>query len=234
MKLFALADPHLSFNAAGEEYKPMGIFGDSWQNHGAKIRAHWMDVVQAEDVVLLPGDISWAMTLEEVQPDLAFLAELPGRKIISKGNHDLWWDSLCKVKKILPEGFDVLQNNSFVFADVAVCGTRGWQCPDGDFADAHDEKIFRRELGRLKASLDSIPEGIAHKIVMLHFPPVNGRQERSAFVDLMVQYQVELCLYGHLHSYAIKNALEGVHWGIQFRLVSADHLEFCPREIWQL
>ena len=234
MKLFALADPHLSFNSAGEEYKPMGIFGDSWLNHGEKIRANWLDVVQDDDVVLLPGDISWAMTLEEVQPDLNFLAKLPGRKIISKGNHDLWWDSLSKVKKILPEGFAIIQNNSFVFGNVAVCGTRGWQCPEGTFADAHDEKIFQRELGRLKLSLDSVPKEVRHKIVMLHYPPVNGRQERSAFVELMLQYGVELCLYGHLHSYAIQNALEGVHWGMEFQLVSADYLGFRPREIWKL
>ena len=234
MKLFALADPHLSFNSAGEEYKPMGIFGDSWLNHGEKIRANWLDVVQDDDVVLLPGDISWAMTLEEVQPDLNFLAKLPGRKIISKGNHDLWWDSLSKVKKILPEGFAIIQNNSFVFGNVAVCGTRGWQCPEGTFADAHDEKIFQRELGRLKLSLDSVPKEVRHKIVMLHYPPVNGRQERSAFVELMLQYGVELCLYGHLHSYAIQNALEGVHWGMEFQLVSADYLGFRPREIWNL
>ncbi len=234
MKLFALADPHLSFNSAGEEYKPMGIFGDSWLNHGEKIRANWLDVVQDDDVVLLPGDISWAMTLEEVQPDLNFLAKLPGRKIISKGNHDLWWDSLSKVKKILPEGFAIIQNNSFVFGNVAVCGTRGWQCPEGSFTDAHDEKIFQRELGRLKLSLDSVPKEVRHKIVMLHYPPVNGRQERSAFVELMLQYGVELCLYGHLHSYAIQNALEGVHWGMEFQLVSADYLGFRPREIWNL
>lgn len=234
MKLFALADPHLSFNSAGEEYKPMGIFGDSWLNHGEKIRTNWLDVVQDDDVVLLPGDISWAMTLEEVQPDLNFLAKLPGRKIISKGNHDLWWDSLSKVKKILPEGFAIIQNNSFVFGNVAVCGTRGWQCPEGAFADAHDEKIFQRELGRLKLSLDSVPKEVRHKIVMLHYPPVNGRQERSAFVELMLQYGVELCLYGHLHSYAIQNALEGVHWGMEFQLVSADYLGFRPREIWNL
>ena len=111
---------------------------------------------------------------------------------------------------------------------------QGWQCPEGAFADAHDEKIFQRELGRLKLSLDSVPKEVRHKIVMLHYPPVNGRQERSAFVELMLQYGVELCLYGHLHSYAIQNALEGVHWGMEFQLVSADYLGFRPREIWNL
>ena len=237
MKLFALGDPHLSFDAEGNEYKPMGIFGDGWQNHGEKIRMHWLELVQEDDVVLLPGDISWAMTLEEFQPDLDFLATLPGRKIIAKGNHDLWWDSLSKIRKILPPSFDVLQNNSFVFGDTAVCGTRGWMCPDTAedgipvFSDPHDEKIFQRELGRLKLSLDSIPKSVTHKIVMLHYPPVNGKFEKSALVELMEQYGVEQCIYGHLHSYAIQNALHGEHWGIQFQLVSADALQFTPKLI---
>ena len=240
MKLFALGDPHLSFDKDGNEYKPMGIFSDSWQNHGEKIRMHWCSVISEEDVVLLPGDISWAMTLEEFAPDLAFLAELPGRKIISKGNHDLWWDSLSKIRKILPESFDVLQNNCFVFGDTAVCGTRGWMCPetaeDGTpiFSDSHDEKIFQRELGRLKLSLESVPQTVQHKIVMLHYPPVNGKLEKSAMVELMQQYHVETCLYGHLHSYAMHNSLNGEYWGIQFHLVSADYLVFMPKLICEL
>jgi hypothetical protein len=234
MRLFALGDPHLSFDREGKEYKPMGIFGDSWQNHGEKIRQHWLEQVTAEDVVLLPGDISWAMTLEELQPDLDFLAALPGKKIISKGNHDLWWDSLRKLKKILPADFAILQNNSYLFGDVAVCGTRGWICPEGQFADEHDTKIFQRELGRLRLSLDSVPKDIPHKIVMLHYPPINSKQEKSAFVELMAQYDVALCLYGHLHSYAVQNALEGQHWDMEFQLVSADYLGFTPKLIWQL
>lgn len=234
MRIFALGDPHLSFDTAGHEYKPMGVFGDSWQDHGYKIRDHWLNVVTEEDVVLLPGDISWAMTLEEFQPDLDFLATLPGQKIISKGNHDLWWDSLYKIQQILPADVAVLQNNSFIFADIAVCGTRGWQCPEGEFTDAHDAKIFRRELGRLRLSLDSVPPDAVHKIVMLHYPPVNSKQEKSEFIELMEEYNVDICLYGHLHSYAMKNALEGVHWGMQFYLVSADYLGFQPKVIWEI
>ena len=240
MKLFALGDPHLSFDKDGIEYKPMGIFGDGWQNHGHKIRERWLELVSPDDVVLLPGDISWAMTLEEFQPDLDFLATLPGRKIIAKGNHDLWWDSLSKIRKILPPDFDVLQNNSFVFGDVAVCGTRGWMCPDTAedgtqvFSDPHDEKIYQRELGRLKLSLDSIPKHITHKIVMLHYPPVNGKFDKSALVEIMEQYGVEICIYGHLHSYAIQNAIRGQHWGIQFQLVSADALQFTPKLIYEI
>ena len=234
MKLFALGDPHLSFNEAGEEYKPMGIFGDCWKDHGYKIKERWTDVVGEDDVVLLPGDISWAMDLKELEPDLQFLATLPGRKIISKGNHDYWWESLSKIKSVMPEGFEILQNNSFVFGDTSISGTRGWQCPETAFSDAHDEKIFYRELGRLRMSLESVPKEVRHKIVMLHYPPVNGKKEESAFISVMQEFGVELCLYGHLHSYAIQNALEGEHWGIRFELVSADRLDFKPKAVWEL
>ena len=234
MKLFALADPHLSFDENGEEYKSMGIFSNRWLNHGEKIRQNWLKKVTAEDVVLLPGDISWAMTLEAFQPDLAFLAALPGKKIISKGNHDLWLDSLRKIKKILPAGVSILQNNSYVFGNVAICGTRGWICPEGQFQDEHDTKIFKRELIRLKLSLDTVPPNVGEKIVVLHYPPVNGKHEKSAFVELMEQYGVSRCLYGHLHSFAWRNALQGEHWGIQFQLVSADYLGFAPKFICQI
>ncbi len=240
MKLFALGDPHLSFDKEGNEYKPMGIFGDGWLNHGEKIRTHWMQLVSDEDVVLLPGDISWAMTLDEVQPDLDFLAALPGKKIIAKGNHDLWWESLKKIRSVLPDGFDVLQNNCFVFGDTAVCGTRGWMCPDltedGEelFGDPHDTKIYQRELGRLKLSLDSVPSHVKHRIVMLHYPPVNGKLEKSSMVELMQQYGVEICLYGHLHSYAVQHSLKGNHWDIVFHLVSADYLDFAPKLICEI
>lgn len=237
MKLYALGDPHLSFDKDGNEYKPMGIFGDTWQNHGEKIRMHWQTLVKEDDVVLMPGDISWAMNLDEVQPDLDFLASLPGKKIIAKGNHDLWWDSLSKIKKILPENFAVLQNNSFVFGDTAICGTRGWTCPETDdtgmpiFSDPHDEKLFQRELGRLKLSLESVPQHVTHKIVMLHYPPVNGKFEKNEMITLMQEHNVATCIYGHLHSYAMHNSFNGEHWGIQFHLVSADYLGFMPKLI---
>lgn len=235
MKLYALGDTHLSFDENGKEHKPMDVFGDNWLNHGEKIRQRWLEVVTEEDVVLLPGDISWAISLEKFKLDLAFLATLPGKKIISKGNHDLWWDSLRKMKKILPAGFSILQNNSYVFGNVAICGTRGWICPEGGkFTDEHDAKIFQRELVRLKLSLNSVPSNINNIIVVLHYPPVNGKQEKSPLIELMKQYSVTRCLYGHLHGCAVKKALEGKHWGIQFQLVSADYLDFTPKLICQI
>lgn len=232
MRLFALGDPHLSFDAAGASYKPMGIFGGDWQDHEARLRDGWRRTVTEEDVVVLAGDISWAMTLEDARPDLDFLAALPGRKILLKGNHDLWWDSVGKVRRVLPAGMAALQNDCVLLGDTALCGTRGWLCPD-DAADPHDEKIFRRELIRLRLSLESAPEA-ARKIVAMHFPPFSGKQEKSAFIDLMQEFGVTHCVYGHLHSHARRTALEGRHWGIELRLVSADHLDFTPAFIAQL
>lgn len=232
MRIFALGDPHLSFTPEGVEYKPMGIFGDVWQDHGYKIKDGWLaQGITEEDIVLLPGDISWAMTLEELKPDLAFLSELPGRKYIVKGNHDLWWESLKKISAVFPEDMAVLQNNSVLYGDTAICGTRGWTVPEDHFADPHDEKIFLRELARLRMSLETIPPEAKCRMVMMHYPPVNGKQEKSAFVELMEEFHVDICLYGHLHSYSLKNVLEGEHWGIDFQLVSADYLKFIPKLI---
>lgn len=229
-----MGDPHLSFNEAGEEYKPMDIFGSRWQSHSCQIREKWCQLVAEEDVVLLPGDISWAMSLEEAVPDLAFLAELPGRKIITKGNHELWWDTISKVRRILPDSILAIQNDHILLEDgTAVCGTRGWQCPDGEFASEHDEKIFHREVGRLELSLRSVPPEAKRKIVMLHFPPTNVWEDRSPFVELMIQYGVEVCVYGHLHDQSPgKSALAEEKWGIKFYLVSADYLQFEPKCIY--
>lgn len=233
MKLFAIGDPHLSFDELGNEYKPMDIFGPNWDNHGVRLQAGWQQVVQPEDLVLLPGDISWAMDLEQVKPDLAFLAALPGRKLLLRGNHDLWWDTLSKVKQVLPPEMYVLQNDCFLFnEEVAICGTRGWLCPgEQGFADNHDAKIFAREVGRLKLSLEKIPATVQKRIVMMHYPPVNYQGELTPFIELMQQYNVQTCIYGHLHSYAHQYALPESKWGIAFHLVSADYLQFRPKEI---
>ena len=159
MKIFALGDTHLSFDDDGKEYKPMDIFGEHWHNHSQRLRVNWLELVSDEDVVLIPGDVSWAMDLQQAKVDLAFLMELPGKKIMIKGNHELWWDSISKVRNILPDGFYAIQNDYVQLGDdIAICGSRGWQCPDGPFADSQDEKIYKRELVRLELSLASRSE----------------------------------------------------------------------------
>lgn len=230
----ALGDSHLSFRESGEEYKPMDVFGSRWHDHSGQIQEKWSRLVASEDVVLMPGDISWAMSLDEAGPDLAFLAELPGRKILTKGNHELWWDTISKVRNALPAGIMAIQNDHILLENgVAICGTRGWQCPENGFISEHDEKIFHREVGRLELSLRSVPKGVNHKIVMLHFPPTNVRQEMSPFVELMLDYGVATCVYGHLHDQSFKNGILDEHkWGMNFYLVSADYLQFEPKCIY--
>lgn len=233
MKIFAIGDTHLSFNNDGDEYKPMNIFGDGWEAHVSRLQKNWQEVVQAEDVVLMPGDISWAMDLAEVKPDLDFISALPGKKILLRGNHDLWWDTVSKVKRILPSDMTVLQNDCLVLDErLAVCGTRGWLCPgEKGFSDAHDDKIFAREIARLRLSLEKIPSQIEQRLVMMHYPPVNYQGEKTPFIELMEEFGVQTCIYGHLHSHAHKFALLDEKWGINFHLVSGDYLQFRPKLI---
>ncbi|SMB80395.1 hypothetical protein SAMN00017405_0868 [Desulfonispora thiosulfatigenes DSM 11270] len=234
MKIFALSDLHLSFDENYQEYKPMNIFGEKWQDHAEKIKENWVKTVSNEDIVLVPGDLSWGLNLEDIVYDLSYLENLPGKKIISKGNHDLWWKSLSKVRKALPENIIALQNDHIILNNqVAICGTRGWLNPeDKNFKQSVDLKIYKRELGRLKLSLKSIKEDIKDIIVMLHYPPTSGKHEFSEFVEIMTNFNVKTCIYGHLHSEAIFSALPEEKWGINFHIVSADAIGFCPKLIY--
>ncbi|MFZ7101843.1 MAG: metallophosphoesterase [Peptococcaceae bacterium] len=233
MRIFALGDPHLSFDDQGNIYKPMDIFGDQWENHHLKIEKNWESFVRADDVVLIPGDLSWALKLEEALPDLQYLGRLPGIKVIIKGNHDLWWQSITKVRNSLPVGMHAIQNDHILLkGNIAVCGTRGWTCPgDNSFQETEDRKIYERELIRLRMSLESIKDEVKDIIVMLHYPPTNGKHELSGFIELLRHYQVKKCVYAHLHSTAIKGALPNRKWDINFCLVSADAVDFTPKLI---
>lgn len=227
MQIFALGDPHLSFTTD----KPMDIFGDQWMNHTEKISQAWMATVSEEDWVLIPGDISWAMNLEEVQTDLDFLAQLPGHKILIRGNHDYWWSTISKVRTVLPPGMHALQNDSIRVADIAICGTRGWETPGSFHFDKHDQLIYEREIHRLELSLQAADPQAKERWVMLHYPPTNEKQEQSGFIDVMKRYDVTLCVYGHLHGGGHKNALLGEHQGIEFHLTACDYLDFRPLKL---
>lgn len=228
MALYAIGDLHLSFSTD----KPMDVFGSHWDRHFEKIKKNWEAFVSPEDTVLVPGDISWAMQLEEARTDLDWIEALPGRKVLLRGNHDYWWASLKKMQTAYPDLF-FLQNNHAVFGSYAICGTRGWICPNDTRADAHDEKIYRRELMRLEMSLKSAEAaGLKRKIVMLHYPPTNDRLETSGFIDLIDGYGAEFVLYGHLHnakSYAA--GIKGVVGGVSYELVSSDYIDFKPKLI---
>ncbi|WP_026174081.1 metallophosphoesterase [Effusibacillus pohliae] len=224
MRIFALGDPHLSFAVN----KPMDIFGGQWADHPAKIEAAWREAVSPDDWVLIPGDISWAMRLEEVRPDLQFLGRLPGKKVIIRGNHDYWWSTISKVRGILPPDMYALQNDSIKIGDIAVCGTRGWNCPGGNDFDEHDRTIYEREVSRLELSLKNADPTAKERWVMLHYPPTNEKHQDSGFLQVMRRYGVSVCVYGHLHGDGHRNALLGELDGIRFYLAACDYLGFKP------
>ncbi len=237
MAIFALSDPHLALGVN----KPMNIFGERWQDHEKQIAAFWRQQISAQDTVILPGDISWGMTLEEAKPDLAFLHDLPGKKILLKGNHDYWWATMRKVEVFCQQqGFDsllFLKNNAYLFDNRVICGTRGWSLPgDADFTTA-DQVIYQRELGRLELSLKAGEKLLAESfqennpvppklIVAMHFPPVSWLNQESGFHQILKKYQSCLCIYGHLHGRGLQKAYEGVLDGVEYRLTSGDYIGF--------
>lgn len=205
----------------------MDIFGDNWIDHAGQIRANWLAQIGSEDLVLIPGDISWALHLEEARADLEWLEALPGTKVVLRGNHDYWWVTLKKMKKAYP-ALHFLQNNAFIHGDTAVCGTRGWLCPgDQGFDEAQDHKIYQRELIRLRLSLEEGARADKPIIAMIHYPPCSLKQESSGFTALFEEFGVKLVLYGHVHN-QFDSIFEGERNGVTYRLVSSDYLRFSP------
>lgn len=229
MSIYAIGDLHLSLT----QDKPMDIFGAKWSNHTEKLQKNWTAQVSEDDFVLLVGDHSWALKLEEAIPDLEFIGSLPGQKILVKGNHDLWWQSLTKIKKILPKGIHLLQNNHFSIEGMSICGTRGWICPSDNDLESHDYKVYRRELMRLENSLRSAKQTHPEQdiIVMLHYPPFDNKRNPTGFVDLMQEYKVKTCVYGHLHGDVEQYAVNGRIHGITYYLVASDFINFTPQLI---
>ncbi|MGI6168999.1 MAG: metallophosphoesterase [Christensenellales bacterium] len=231
MNIFAISDLHL----LGNDDKKMDIFGNHWRGHWDKIRRDWREKVRQEDLVLVPGDVSWAMKLEDAVQDLTEVDELPGRKILVKGNHDFWWSSVTKLRQVLPASITALFNDCVVLDSFVVCGTRGWTCPL-DALSAADEKIYNREVGRLAASLRCAKSVAPDKpiLAMMHYPPFNERREESGFTRLLSEYGVLRTVYGHLHGPSLKNVFEGELRGVDYRLVSCDYLNFQLKEIYSV
>jgi len=229
MRVFAISDLHLSGAAA----KPMDIFGSAWANHCERIAKAWKDLVSQDDLVLLPGDFSWAMRLNDALVDLMFLDALPGTKVLIRGNHDYWWDSLSKVRAVLPPSVFVIQNDCFSFNSVHVAGTRGWICPGSANFSIEDKKVYERELIRLNLSLSCLPNS-GRKLAMLHYPPFNESRSPSGFTELIEKAGIELVVYGHLHAKSCKGSFEGTRNKVEYQLVSADHLEFAPKLILEI
>ena len=233
MKLFAIGDLHLSFDERIE--KPMDIFGSRWKNHYVKLEEHWRELVSEDDTVIIPGDISWGLRLDEALADLEWVNNLPGKKILTKGNHDLWWMGVGKLNRLHDDMF-FLQNTSVETSPgVYVCGSRGWICPGTEEFGEHDEKIYKRELLRLEFSLKEAQKHNPPAIIAaLHYPPTNDKMQGSGFTDLRERYGVKTCIYGHLHGKeAFKNGMQGVFNGVEYRLVSLDYLECTPKLIYE-
>ena len=227
MALFAIGDTHLSLSSN----KPMDVFGGGWEGYVDKLRAGFT-AVGPEDTVVLCGDLSWGMSLEEAREDFAFLDALPGaRKLLLKGNHDYWWNTAAKMNRFFAENsfstLQILHNNCYEYGEYALCGTRGWFLEEDQ--KPHNAKVLNREVGRLEASLKAA-EG-RPILCFLHYPPLYQGYECPEILRLLASYPVERCCYGHLHGYAIKRRLEGERNGTEFSLISADYLGFVPKKI---
>ena len=227
MALYAVGDFHLSLSGA----KPMDIFGDKWTDHTGKIKESF-SALNDDDVSVLCGDRRWGMSLDEAEDDFRFINSLPGRKIILKGNHDYWWTTVSKMNAFFRRnGFDsisILNNNSFTYGNKAICGTRGWFFEE-ETGSTHDRKMILREAGRLRRSLDSA--GDADKLVFLHYPPLFQSYICREITDMLKEYDVRLCCYGHIHGASCRAAFNGWSGSTEYRLVSADWLGFKPLKI---
>lgn len=223
MSIYVIGDPHLALSCP----KPMDIFA-GWDGYQQRLEENWRATVSPEDTVVVAGDVSWAMKLEDTVRDFDFLHSLPGRKLLLKGNHDYWWSTRAKLDRFFAQrGWDsleILHNNAIEAEGVALCGSRGWIFENGEPADA---LVVAREAGRIRRSLEAVREGL-EPVLFLHYPPIYGQQVIAEFFDLMKEFGVRRCFYGHLHGPAISNAFQGEFFGVDLRLVSADYLKFTP------
>lgn len=230
MSIYAIGDLHLSFN----EDKPMNIFGENWNQHESKIKINWEKKVNNNDLVILPGDFSWSMYLKDTYKDFEYLNKLPGKKLLLKGNHDYWWSTVKSMRNYIKENnfdnIDFLYNNSYEYEDTIIVGTRGWNLyEDND----ENKKMINREITRLELSIKNGIDnyGMNKEIIaFMHYPPILKqnlqKNEMSGFIKVLKKYNINKCYYGHLHGMAIKEAILGEHFGIEFQLVSADSINF--------
>ncbi len=226
MSVFAIGDLHLSLSGQ----KPMDVFS-GWEGYVPRLEEAWRGQVGREDTVVVAGDISWAMHLEEAADDFRFIQDLPGKKLLMKGNHDYWWSTRAKMDRFFAENglttLQILHNNAVTAEGLALCGSRGWLFEE----DQHcDPLIVAREAGRIRRSLEAAEKG-AEKILFLHYPPIYKNQVIDAYFDLMEEFGVERCFYGHLHGAAIAQAFQGTYRGVRLRLISADSMGFSPLKL---
>ena len=228
MALYAIGDTHLSLSNA----KPMDVFGGRWEIYMEKLK-EGLSVLTEEDTCVICGDISWAMSLEEAEQDFKFLDSFPGRKIILKGNHDYWWNTANKINNFFSEkgigSISILHNNFHTYGDAAICGTRGWFYEEETHGGEHDKKIMNRELLRLEASLKAA--GDREKLAFLHYPPIFNTYVCNELIEILERYEVKLCCFGHIHGLGHRFAYQGKRGNVEYKLVSADFIDFKPVKI---
>ncbi len=246
MRIWAIGDLHLSFGVAN---KSMDIFGPNWEDHAKKIAANWKSAIQPDDLVLVPGDLSWAMKLEDAVPDLQWVHELPGTKVMIKGNHDYWWGSLSKIAPVLPPSIHLIQNNVFNWKDASIGGARLWDTPEysfGEFTEYREnpkqkekpteelvqeelsQKIFNRDLDRLKMSLKGLNPEAKFRLAMTHYPPIGADLKPSRAAQILEEYNIHVCVFGHLHNLKADRPLFGTARGVRYVLASCDYIHFQP------
>jgi predicted phosphohydrolase len=242
-KIWAIADLHLACGVPG---KNMNVFGPLWDHYMDKIKAAWISLISSEDLVLIAGDISWAMYLDEVIPDLAWIEALPGTKVILKGNHDFWWSSAAKMAKIMPHSVHFIHNSVYNWHGASIGGTRLWDSDEYSFCEyihfqdnpkknqtaptgqADDGKIFNRELERLKLSLKQLSPSASLKIAMVHYPPISADLRPSRTSTILEEFHIDICVFGHLHNIKKDHKLFGEIRGVKYCLTACDYLNFKP------
>ena len=229
MSLFVMADLHL---CKGNPEKTMSIF-NGWQNYQELIEKKWKELISDSDTIVLPGDISWGMSLKEAAPDFKFIEQLPGQKIVIKGNHDYWWTTKKKMEDFFAaEGctsIKILHNNHYRYGEYGICGTRGWVNMPGE---TQDEKVLRREVQRLETSIRSALDEGLKPIVFLHYPPIFATNFNYDILDVLYRYKIEECYYGHIHGKSAHDlCVKNTYDGINFHLIAGDYLQFIPEKI---
>lgn len=249
MTIWAIADLHL---AIGVPSKSMDIFGPRWHDYEKKIRTNWLEVIKPEDLVLIAGDICWAMRLQEALPDMEWIHQLPGTKVMIRGNHDYWWDSPTKMRKVLPPSIHVIQNDVFNWGDVTIGGARMWDTPEyhfGQFGEKSgegggkgkpaptaeeiekDDKLFQRELQRLELSLEQLNKDAKVRIAMTHYPPISADLQPSLTSAILEKHRIDICVFGHLHNLQRGLDLFGEKNGVKYYLTACDYMEFRPLKL---
>lgn len=245
MSIWAIADLHLSF---GIPDKGMDVFGERWVRHTDRVKEHWLAKIKPDDLVLIPGDISWAKKIDDALPDLQWINALPGTKVLTRGNHDYWWESLKKLASVMPPSLHVVQNNAFSWKDVSIAGCRLWDSNEYDYdpyveyintaitkrpftdnsSPAEAEKIFERELLRLEISLKCLDPKARLRVAMVHYPPIGPDMKPSRVSQLLVKYNVNVCVFGHLHNVKLGSLPYGMAEGVRYYLTACDYIDCNP------